>query len=160
MPDVFSTANCFKGFSAGGSSPFFGAGFGGGRIDKECEARITALAFAALNNPTAAAKLLCSTDSAKRAGLSREECMQIERPQPIPPPAPAGFSAPPPPPPQIIVPPAQVTVNLPPLTTAVQPPPAPAPAAAAPMVAKRAKVKKPCNCSAAPAADKPATLEK
>jgi hypothetical protein len=90
-PDALPTAPCFKSFSGGGSSPFFGVAFGAGKIDKGCDDRETARIFAqGLRNFSAAAKILCSTDAAKRAHLTMEDCMDYEEAQaPPPPPAPA-----------------------------------------------------------------------
>jgi len=76
-PDALPTAPCFKTYSAGASSPFFGAALGGGRIDKGCDARETARSFALLHNFTAAAKILCSTDAAKRAKLTLDDCLAL-----------------------------------------------------------------------------------
>jgi hypothetical protein len=76
-PEALPTAPCFKGYSAGASSPFVAGSFGGGKIDKGCEARETARSFALLGNYSAAAKLLCSTEAAKRAGLTTEDCLNV-----------------------------------------------------------------------------------
>jgi hypothetical protein len=89
-PEALPTSPCFKGYSAGASSPLIAGSFGGGKIDKGCEARETARSFALLGNPTAAAKLLCSTEASKRAGLTPDECMNIILPvTPVAPVAPA-----------------------------------------------------------------------
>jgi hypothetical protein len=81
-PDSFPTAPCFKSFSAGASSPFFGAALGGGKIDKGCDSRETARSFALMHNFTAAAKILCSTNAAKRAKLTTEDCLALAVPVP------------------------------------------------------------------------------
>ena len=79
-PDAIPSAPCVKGFSGGASTPLLGGTFGAGKVDKGCEARETARAFALLNNPTAAAKILCSTDAAKRAHLTMSDCLAMQAP--------------------------------------------------------------------------------
>jgi hypothetical protein len=98
-PDAaFTTSPCIKGFSGGLSFPG-GAGTAGfSKIDKGCDSRQTAVVFHAIGNDSAAAKLLCSTDAAKRAHLTLEECATIVKPQPVIQP-----SAPSAPAPQVIV---------------------------------------------------------
>jgi hypothetical protein len=115
-PDALPTAPCFKPITGGGSSPFFGISFGAGKIDKGCDARETARSFYAMHNYTAAAKILCSTDAAKRAHLTMEDCSDYEE----------SVAAPAPPP---------VVVNVAPAVAAPAPPaaaPAPAPTSSVP----------------------------
>lgn len=73
-PEAIPTAPCIKGFSAGGSSPLLAGNFGSGKIDAGCDSRETARIFALMGNQLAAAKILCSTDAAKRASLTLEDC--------------------------------------------------------------------------------------
>ena len=67
------------------------------KTDKGCDSRQTAVIFHGLGNDYAAAKILCSTDAAKRAHLTLEECQRIvvlPAPvivQPAPAPAPQSF---------------------------------------------------------------------
>jgi hypothetical protein len=121
-PEALPTAPCFKGYSAGASSPLIAGSFGGGKIDKGCEARETARSFALLGNQQAAAKLLCSTEAAKRAHLTIEDCMNVRED------APAG-------------PTTSVEVQVTP--TFVQPSPVATPSTpVAPNVAARVKARK------------------
>jgi hypothetical protein len=54
------------------------------KTDKGCDSRQTAVIFFALGNKTAAARILCSSDAAKRAKLSMDECLAIVTPaQPV-----------------------------------------------------------------------------
>jgi hypothetical protein len=53
------------------------------KIDKGCDSRQTAVIFHGIGNDFAAAKILCSTDAAKRAHLTLEECQLIVSP-PVP----------------------------------------------------------------------------
>lgn len=76
-PEAIPSAPCIKGYSGGASGPMFGAAIGGGKVDKGCDARETARQFALLGNPTAAAKILCSTDASKNAKLTLEDCLNI-----------------------------------------------------------------------------------
>jgi hypothetical protein len=116
---AFTTSPCSKGFSAGGSTPNVAATLGIVLTDKGCDSRQTAVIFHAIGNDYAAGKTLCSTDAAKRAHLTLEDCERLVA-------TPVVISAPPAPiaPPQVIVP---VTVI---------PVPAPAPSAV-PVVEER-----------------------
>lgn len=79
-PDVLSTVNCFKGMSAGGSSPFFGATFGGGRVDKNCR-QIAAASFAfSIGAREAGCKIFIRTQDARDAGITLADCMAITPP--------------------------------------------------------------------------------
>lgn len=81
-PDAYPTAPCIKGFSGGASSPLVAGSIGGGKIDQGCDSRETARVFALMGNQEAAAKILCSTDAAKRAHLTIEDCLK-STPAPI-----------------------------------------------------------------------------
>lgn len=120
-PDAIPSAPCVKSYGAGASGPMFGASFGGGKIDKGCDSRETARAFALLHNLTAAAKILCSTDAAKRAGLTMEDCLAMTTPPvetvveqvPAPTPTPVVVNVAPPAPqpaPAPVAPPTPVTI--------------------------------------------------
>jgi hypothetical protein len=101
-PDALPTAPCFKPITGGGSSPFFGVSFGTGKIDKGCDDRETARIFAqGMHNYTAAAKILCSTDAAKRAHLTMEDCMDNEETVAAPAPPPVVVNVPAPAPPAV-----------------------------------------------------------
>ena len=102
-PDAaFTTSPCVKGFSGGVSSPGLAGSLGISKTDKGCDSRQAAVIFFALGNKTAAARILCSTDAAKRAKLTVDECLAIVAPtqQVIVREAPVTLPAPPP---QVIV---------------------------------------------------------
>jgi hypothetical protein len=102
-PDAaFTTSPCVKGFSGGVSSPGLAGSLGISKTDKGCDSRQAAVIFFALGNKTAAARILCSTDAAKRAKLTVDECLAIVAPtqQVIVREAPVALPAPPP---QVIV---------------------------------------------------------
>ena len=104
-PPVFSTANCFKGFSAGGQTAVAGLSFGGGGIDKNCAAERIAQDYYAMGNRLAACKVIITTKASKDAHVTLADCLNVpERPRVILQPAPQVPSAPP----------VSVTVNLPP----------------------------------------------
>jgi hypothetical protein len=75
-PDNLNTSPCVKGFSGGGAGPMGAMSFGFSKTDKGCDSRQTAVIFHGLHNDFAAAKILCSTDAAKRAHLTLEECQR------------------------------------------------------------------------------------
>ena len=79
-PPVFSTTNCFKGFSAGGQTAVGGLSFGGGGIDKNCSALITAQDYFAMGNRLAACKVITSTKASKDAGVTLADCMNVPVP--------------------------------------------------------------------------------
>jgi hypothetical protein len=79
-PPVFSTANCFKGFSAGGQTAVGGLSFGGGGIDKNCSALITAQDYFAMGNRLAACKVITNTKASKDAGVTMADCMNVPVP--------------------------------------------------------------------------------
>ena len=108
-PPVFSTANCFKGFSAGGQTAVGGLSFGGGGIDKNCSALITAQDYFAMGNRLAACKVITNTKASKDAGVTMADCMNAPvRPVPVVVPSiPVAV-------PVINPAPIQVTVNVPP----------------------------------------------
>lgn len=124
-PSIF-TGDCQKALTGGASSPLAALSLGGSRTDKDCQALRLAGAFLSLNNFNAAAKVLCSTDSAKRAKLTIDDCMgfvQISQTE-VPAPQVIERIVEVPAAPQ---PPVQITVNVPPSLppTTVLPPPAP-----------------------------------
>ena len=61
ISSVQATAPCIVGVNVGASVVGFGAGFGGGKEDEECSLRETARLAAAMNQPTIALALLCSS---------------------------------------------------------------------------------------------------
>ena len=79
-PPVFSTTNCFKGFSAGGQTAVGGLSFGGGGIDKNCSALITAQDYYAMGNRLAACKVITNTKASKDAGVTMADCMNVPVP--------------------------------------------------------------------------------
>lgn len=100
-PANLSTAPCLASFGGAAQAIPGGVSFGGSRVDKGCDDRQTALLLIALHNPMAAAKVICSTKSAKRAKLTMDECMAfavppapvVVAPAPIVTPAPAVAKA-------------------------------------------------------------------
>jgi hypothetical protein len=80
---AFTTSPCVKGFSGGASSPGFAGSFGVSKTDKGCDSRQTAVIFHALGNDEASARILCSTDAAKRAKLTLAQCLMIVTPKQV-----------------------------------------------------------------------------
>ena len=76
-PPVFSTANCFKGFSAGGQTAVAGLSFGGGGIDKNCAAERIAQDYFAMGNRLAACKVIITTKASKAAGVTLSDCLNV-----------------------------------------------------------------------------------
>jgi hypothetical protein len=103
-PPVFSSVNCFKGWSAGGQTPLIGGSFGGGGIDKNCAALVTAQALYAVGSREGACRVIVNTKSAKDAGVTLATCMAAQPPRPV-----VAVPTPAPVPPQ----PISVTVNVP-----------------------------------------------
>lgn len=114
-PTVYSTAPCSKGVSGGASTPSVAATFGIVLTDKGCDSRQTAVIFHGIGNDFAAAKILCSTDAAKRAHLTTDECLLVVAPPPVvvntPAPAPTVIVVPTPTPVAAVIP--QPTVEVP-----------------------------------------------
>ena len=106
-PPVFSTANCFKGWSAGGQTPLIGGSFGGGGIDKNCAALSTSQNLFAMGSRLAACKVIITTKAAKDAGVTIKDCMYTDNVGNIH----ASVIQP-------VVQPVQVTVNVPPAPAA------------------------------------------
>jgi hypothetical protein len=137
-PPAFHTSPCVKAWGAGAQAPVAGLSLGGGKVDKGCDIRETAAEFASQGSVLAYCKVMITEPSAKKAGVTLEDCMAVKAEPTLPPPPPAAPSSAVLP--QIVVPPPQLTVNLPPWPEpAVAPPPA-APAA----VAKKKIHGKPC----------------
>jgi hypothetical protein len=106
-PPVFSTANCFKGFSGGAQSAAAGISFGGGGIDKNCAAERIAQDYYAMGNRLAACKVITNTKASKDAGVTLQDCLNVPVRPIVTVPAPVVQPAP------------QITVNVPPSTTEV-----------------------------------------
>jgi hypothetical protein len=138
-PPVFSTVNCFKGFSGGAQTAVAGLSFGGGGVDKNCAAERAAQDYLASGNRLAFCKVMVTTKQSKDAHVSLEDCMNVPvRPIVVP------LAAPVPAP---IVP--QITVNIPqPQVVYLTPPPAPVPVVspAKPVHAARKKIEQPKPC--------------
>jgi hypothetical protein len=105
-PPVFSTANCFKGFSAGGQTAVAGLSFGGGGIDKNCAAERIAQDYYAMGNRLAACKVIITTKASKDAHVTLADCLNVPERAPR-----TVMVAPPVNPSQS---PISVTVNVPP----------------------------------------------
>ena len=107
-PPVFSTANCFKGFSAAGQTAVAGLSFGGGGIDKNCAAERIAQDYFAMGNRLAACKVIITTKASKDAHVTLQDCLNVPERR-------AVVVAPP------VIPspsPISVTVNVPPAPAA------------------------------------------
>src|SRR5271166_5685164 len=76
-PPVFSTTNCFKGYSAGAQTPLVGGSFGGGGIDKNCAAERVAQDYYAMGNRLAACKVEITTKASKAAGVTLADCLNV-----------------------------------------------------------------------------------
>jgi len=96
-PPILPTVPCFKGFGGSAQTMAFGASFGGGKIDKGCNARELARSFSGPQT-VASCKILLATKEAIAAGITMEDCL----------PAPVPVS----PIVQQLVTPPSVTVNL------------------------------------------------
>ena len=68
-----ATAPCIVGVNVGASVVGFGAGFGGGKEDEECSLRETARLAAAMNQPTIALALLCSSKVVEKT-IGAQQC--------------------------------------------------------------------------------------
>jgi hypothetical protein len=124
-PPPFHTAPCIKGWGGAAQTGWAGLSLGAGKVDQGCDIRETAEEFRNAGSLVAFCKMLVTEPSAKKAGVSFADCMTIPAPVIVQPKPEPVLQAPP----QIIVPPAQVTVNLPPpaLATPALTPPPPAP---------------------------------
>ena len=100
-PPVFSSVNCFKGFSAGAQTPLIGGSFGGGGIDKNCAAERAAQDYLASGNRLAFCKVMVTTKQSKDAGVTLADCMNVPAPRPM-------VVAPP-----VVAPAPSITVNFP-----------------------------------------------
>jgi len=90
----YPTAQCYKGYGAGGQSTAFGFSINGGKIDENCAILETARSFDNVGERLAACKVKISNKYAKKAGVSLEDCLRTSDPvfvsTPLPPaPAPA-----------------------------------------------------------------------
>ena len=79
-PTAIPTAPCVKGYGAGAQTAPFGISFGGDKVDKNCQALETARYFAEYGSRLAACKVLISTDAAKKAGVTLEDCVGTPTP--------------------------------------------------------------------------------
>jgi hypothetical protein len=102
-PPVFSSVNCFKGWSAGGQTPLIGGSFGGGGVDRNCVAERIAQDYYAMGNRLAACKVITSTKASKDAHVTLEDCMNV----PVRPIVVTPTSAP------LATPAPSITVNVP-----------------------------------------------
>jgi hypothetical protein len=136
-PPVFSTVNCFKGFSGGAQTAVAGLSFGGGGIDKNCAAERAAQDYLASGNRLAFCKVMVTTKQSKDAGVTLEDCMNV-------PVRPIVMSAPVP----VVQPAPQVTVvQAPPTFVYLTPPPAPVvPLAPVKTVHAKKKIGQPKTC--------------
>jgi hypothetical protein len=73
-PPIMPTVPCFKGFGGSAQTMAFGASFGGGKIDKGCNARELARSFSGPQT-VASCKILLATKEAKAAGITMEDCL-------------------------------------------------------------------------------------
>jgi hypothetical protein len=100
-PSVVSLTSCFKGFSGGAQTTAFGASFGGGKIDKNCRALLTAQNAP---NKLVFCKIYITLKDSKAAGVTLQDCL-------------AATIAPP-----LVVIPPQPPAPLPVIVTVVLPP--------------------------------------
>ena len=84
----YPTAQCYKGYGAGGQSTAFGFSINGGKIDENCAILETARSFDGAGERLAACKVKISNKYAKKAGVTLEDCMKASESvllqQPIP----------------------------------------------------------------------------
>jgi hypothetical protein len=81
-PEVFSTAACRAGASAGISAPIGGISLGGSKRDKDCERSVLANQFFSRGNYVAGCKLLMHVSVVKEA-LTFDECVITVQPKPV-----------------------------------------------------------------------------
>jgi len=112
-PTAVPTSPCFKGFGAGVQTGVFGGSFGGGKIDANCRALQTALHAP---NRVTFCKLFIKLQDSKSAGITMEDCLQVEETPVVEAPTPVT---------PVLTPatPAPLTVTVP--VTIVNPAPAP-----------------------------------
>jgi hypothetical protein len=80
-PEALPSAPCRIAASAGLSSPMGGISLGGSKMDKDCDRRETARAFALIGQYGAALQVLCSTTAAKVV----DNCRDLSLPNPVEP---------------------------------------------------------------------------
>jgi hypothetical protein len=78
-PPILPTVPCFKGYGGSAQTMAFGASFGGGKVDKGCNARELARSFSGPQT-TASCKILLATKEAQAAGITMEDCLPIVAP--------------------------------------------------------------------------------
>ena len=135
-PPVFSTANCFKGFSGGAQTAVAGLSFRGGGVDKNCAAERAAQDYLASGNRLAFCKVMVTTKQSKDAGVTLEDCMNVPVRPIVTVPAPVPVVQP-------VVQPQVVIVEIPRPHETVTVTPAPKPA---PVHAARRKIGQPKPC--------------
>jgi hypothetical protein len=75
-PPIMPTVPCFKGFGGSAQTMAFGASFGGGKIDKGCNARELARSFSGPQT-IASCKILLATKEAVTAGITMADCLPV-----------------------------------------------------------------------------------
>ena len=73
-PTIVPTAPCTKGYGAGGQAPTFGFSLGGSKVDDNCDIREEARLLAQMGARLAACKVAITEKTAKRAGVTLEDC--------------------------------------------------------------------------------------
>ena len=76
-PPIMPTVPCFKGYGGSAQTMAFGASFGGGKIDKGCNARELARSFSGPQT-TASCKILLATKEAQATGITMEDCLPAQ----------------------------------------------------------------------------------
>lgn len=138
-PPAFHTSPCIKAGGAALQSGYGGGGLSWGKVEKGCDIRETAAEYENHGSDIAFCKMMITEPSSKKAKVSFDDCMAT-RPKLV-------AQAPLQPviqesqPPVVVVPPPQVTINLPPAAL----PPAPLPVVTPPVVKHAVKRKWKCT---------------
>jgi len=144
----YPTAQCFKGYGAGGQGASFGFSINGGKIDENCARLETARSFDAVGEYYAGCKVKVNNKYAKEAGVKLEDCLnryvvplpQVPQPAPVLPPIVINLPAP-----VVNVPVTPVIVDQVPLT--------PVPVFKTPAAKPHKKIKPPVGIKPCPATE-------
>lgn len=146
----YPTAQCFKGYGAGGQATMFGFSVNGGKIDENCAILETARSFDSVGERFAGCKVKIANKYAKKAHVTLEDCMNVPLPVPAFTPTPVA----PPAQPIVIEVPAPIVNVLPTPVIINQTPTVPDPAFKAPPIAKpHKKIKPPVGIKPCPVAE-------
>jgi hypothetical protein len=81
-PPILPTVPCFKGAGAAAQVGMVGGSFGAGKIDQGCDDRELARSFSGPQTP-ASCKILINTKKAKKANITLEDCLNLQKPEPV-----------------------------------------------------------------------------